>query len=157
MEIILLTIGKTGTDFIRKGIEEYSRRIAHYSPFNIATVPDLRNTRKLSEAQQKTAEGEQILSVLKPGDYVVLLDEHGSEFTSMKLAAWLEKRMAAGHKRLIFVVGGPYGFSPEVYARADGKLSLSQLTFPHELVRLFFTEQLYRCFTILRGEPYHHE
>lgn len=157
MEIVLLTVGKTSTDFVRKGIEEYDRRIRRYTPFSLQSLPDVRNTRALSEDQQKKAEGELILNYVKSSDYLVLLDEHGLEFTSLAMASWLEKRMAAGNKRLIFAVGGPYGFSPAVYDRADAKLSLSRLTFPHELVRLFFAEQLYRCFTILRGEPYHHE
>ena len=111
----------------------------------------------MSEAQQKTAEGKQLLGALETSDYVVLLDEHGTERTSMDYSQWLERRMASVSKRLVFVVGGPYGFSPEVYDRANEKISLSKMTFPHELVRLIFVEQLYRAFTILRHEPYHHE
>ncbi len=156
MDIRLLTVGKTSTKFVNEGICEYAARLEHYVNFSIDSVADIRNTRKMSEAQQKEAEGKQLLDYLKPSDFVVLLDEKGTEFTSPALADWLQKKMAAGYKRILFVVGGPYGFSAEVYARADAKLSLSLLTFPHELVRLFFVEQLYRAFTILRGEPYHH-
>jgi 23S rRNA (pseudouridine1915-N3)-methyltransferase len=111
----------------------------------------------MSEAQQKAAEGKQLLAAIDTSDYVVLLDEHGTERTSMDYSQWLQRRMASGSKRLVFVVGGPYGFSPEVYDRANEKISLSKMTFPHELVRLIFVEQLYRAFTILRHEPYHHE
>lgn len=142
--------------FVKEGIDEYEGRLRHYVNFSIDSVADVRNTRKMTEPQQKEAEGKLLLDYVKPSDFMVLLDEHGKEFTSPQMAEWLQKRMAAGYKRIVFVVGGPYGFSPDVYTRADAKLSLSRLTFPHELVRLFFTEQLYRAFTILRGEPYHH-
>lgn len=156
MEIRLLTVGKTSVKFVKEGIEEYSGRLRHYVNFSIESVADIRNTRKMTETQQKEAEGKSLLDNLSPSDFVVLLDEHGREYTSPDFASWLEKRMAAGYKRIIFIVGGPYGFSPEVYKRADAKLSLSLMTFPHELIRLLFVEQLYRAFTILRGEPYHH-
>lgn len=157
MKITLAVIGKTEVGFVRQGIEEYVKRLQHYVQFNIQYIGDIRNTRNLSEAQQKTAEGRSLLTSLESSDYVVLLDEHGAERTSMEYSQWLQRRMASGSKRLVFVVGGPYGFSPEVYDRANEKISLSKMTFPHELVRLVFVEQLYRAFTILRHEPYHHE
>ena len=157
MKITLAVIGKTEVGFVRQGIDEYVKRLQHYVPFNIQYIGDVKSTRNMSEAQQKTAEGKQLLGALETSDYVVLLDEHGTERTSMDYSQWLERRMASGSKRLVFVVGGPYGFSPEVYDRANEKISLSKMTFPHELVRLIFVEQLYRAFTILRHEPYHHE
>lgn len=157
MKITLAVIGKTEVGFVRQGIEEYVKRLQHYVQFNIQYIGDIRNTRNLSEAQQKTAEGRSLLASLESSDYVVLLDEHGAERTSMEYSQWLQRRIASGSKRLVFVVGGPYGFSPEVYDRANEKISLSKMTFPHELVRLVFVEQLYRAFTILRHEPYHHE
>ena len=157
MKITLAVIGKTEVGFARQGIDEYVKRLQHYVPFNIQYIGDVKSTRNMSEAQQKTAEGKQLLAALETNDYVVLLDEHGTERTSVDYSQWLERRMASGSKRLVFVVGGPYGFSPEVYDRANEKISLSKMTFPHELVRLIFVEQLYRAFTILRHEPYHHE
>ena len=157
MKITLAVIGKTEVGFVRQGIDEYVKRLQHYVPFNIQYIGDVKGTRNMSEPQQKTAEGKQLLAALETSDYVVLLDEHGTERTSMDYSQWLERRMASGSKRLVFVVGGPYGFSPEVYDRANEKISLSKMTFPHELVRLIFVEQLYRAFTILRHEPYHHE
>ena len=157
MKITLAVIGKTEVGFVRQGIDEYVKRLQHYVPFNIQYIGDVKGTRNMSEPQQKTAEGKQLLGALETSDYVVLLDEHGTERTSMDYSQWLERRMASGSKRLVFVVGGPYGFSPEVYDRANEKISLSKMTFPHELVRLIFVEQLYRAFTILRHEPYHHE
>ena len=143
--------------FVRQGIEEYVKRLQHYVTFNIQYVSDVKGTRNMSEAQQKVAEGKALLAILENSDHVVLLDEHGTERTSLDFSQWLQRRMASGSKRLVFVVGGPYGFSPEVYDRANEKISLSKMTFPHELVRLIFVEQLYRAFTILRNEPYHHE
>ena len=157
MKITLAVIGKTEVGFVRQGIEEYVKRLQHYVSFNIQYIGDARNTRNMSEAQQKTAEGKQLLAILEASDHVVLLDEHGIERTSVDYSEWLQRRMASGVKRLVFVVGGPYGFSQEVYNRANEKISLSKMTFPHELVRLIFVEQLYRAFTILRHEPYHHE
>lgn len=157
MKITLAVIGKTEVGFVRQGIEEYARRLQHYVQFNIQYIGDIKGTRNLSEAQQKTAEGKQLLATLETSDHVVLLDEHGIERSSMDYSRWLQRRLASGVKRLVFVVGGPYGFSPEVYHRANEKISLSKMTFPHELVRLIFAEQLYRAFTILRHEPYHHE
>ena len=157
MKITLAVIGKTEVGFVRQGIDEYVKRLQHYVQFNIQYIGDVKSTRNMSEAQQKTAEGKSLLAAIDTSDYVVLLDEHGTERTSMDYSQWLQRRMASGSKRLVFVVGGPYGFSPEVYDRANEKISLSKMTFPHELVRLIFVEQLYRAFTILRHEPYHHE
>ena len=157
MKITLAVIGKTEVGFVRQGIDEYVKRLQHYVQFNIQYIGDVKSTRNMSEAQQKTAEGKSLLAAIDTSDYVVLLDEHGTERTSMDYSQWLQRRMASGSKRLVFVVGGPYGFSPEVYDRANEKISLSKMTFPHELVRLIFVEQLYRAFTILKGEPYHHQ
>lgn len=135
----------------------YTKRLNHYVKFAITTIADVRNTKKLSEAEQKRLEGEQILRLVAESDSVVLLDEHGAELRSIEFAELLQRRMSAGTKRLIFVIGGPYGFSEAVYQRANSKLSLSKMTFSHQIVRAIFTEQLYRAFTILRNEPYHHE
>lgn len=157
MKITLAVIGKTETSFVRQGIEEYVKRLQHYMQFNIQYIGDVKGTRNMSEAQQKVAEGKHLLATLETSDYVVLLDEHGTERTSVDYSQWLQRRIASGNKRLVFVVGGPYGFSQEVYDRANEKISLSKMTFPHELVRLIFVEQLYRAFTILKHEPYHHE
>ena len=158
MKITLAVIGKTEVGFVRQGIDEYVKRLQHYISFNIQYIGDAKGTRNMSESQQKSAEGRLLLSAaLDASDHVVLLDEHGTERTSIDYSQWLQRRMASGSKRLVFVVGGPYGFSPEVYDRANEKISLSKMTFPHELVRLIFVEQLYRAFTILRHEPYHHE
>ncbi len=157
MKITLTVVGKTEVGFVRQGIEEYVKRLQHYAQFSLHYISDVKATRNMSEAQQKETEGRALLGALEPSDHVVLLDEHGSERTSMEFSQWLQRRMASGSKRLVFVVGGPYGFSPAVYDRANEKISLSKMTFPHELVRLVFVEQLYRAFTILRHEPYHHE
>ena len=157
MKITLAVIGKTETGFVRQGIDEYMKRLQHYVQFNIQYIGDVKGTRNMSEAQQKVAEGKLLLAALETSDYVVLLDEHGTERTSVDYSQWLQRRLASGNKRLVFVVGGPYGFSQEVYDRANEKISLSKMTFPHELVRLIFVEQLYRAFTILKHEPYHHE
>lgn len=157
MEIELLTIGKTTTDYIVKGIDVYLSRLRHYIPFTIASINDIKGNRKMSESQQKEAEGVEILNRLSASDLVVLLDERGKEYTSIQFADYLQKQMVSGRKKMVFVVGGPYGFSENVYNRADGKVSFSRMTFSHEMVRLFFVEQLYRGMTILRGEPYHHE
>ena len=157
MKITLAVIGKTEVGFVRQGIDEYVKRLQHYVSFNIQYIGDIKGTRNMSEEQQKVAEGRQLLATLEPSDYIVLLDEHGTERTSMDYSQWLQRRMASGCKRLVFVVGGPYGFSKEVYDRSNEMISLSKMTFPHELVRLIFVEQLYRAFTILRHEPYHHE
>ncbi len=157
MKITLAVIGKTEVGFVKQGIDEYVKRLQHYVQFNIQYISDVKGTRNMSEAQQKVAEGRALLAALDTSDHVVLLDEHGSERTSVEYSQWLQRRLASGCKRLVFVVGGPYGFSDDVYQRANEKISLSKMTFPHELVRLIFVEQLYRAFTILRNEPYHHE
>lgn len=157
MEIELLTVGKTTIRFVIDGIEEYTRRLKHYIPYSIRTIPDIKNTSKMDQAKQKEEEGKKILEAVSNSDYVVLLDEHGKQYGSMEFSAFIEKQMVAGRHKVIFVVGGPYGFSKAVYDRADSLLSLSKMTFNHEMVRLFFTEQVYRAMTIMRGEPYHHE
>ncbi len=157
MKITLLVIGKTTTASIAAGIADYAARVNRYIPFEIVTLPDARASKSMTEAKQKEAEGKLILGSLKPGDRLALLDERGVEMTSRQFSEMLERRAQTVGKRLVFAVGGPYGFSEEVYARADEKLSLSKMTFPHELVRLFFAEQLYRAQTISRGEPYHHD
>lgn len=157
MKVVLLTVGKTNDANFIKSIAEYQKRLKFYIPFDIVELPELKNTRSLSEDQQKQLEGDAILSNIDASDLVVLLDDKGSEFTSMQFSAFMQRSMASGAKRLVFVVGGPYGFSQPVYDRANSKLSLSRMTFSHQMVRLIFVEQLYRAMTILRGEPYHHE
>ncbi|MBO5802008.1 MAG: 23S rRNA (pseudouridine(1915)-N(3))-methyltransferase RlmH [Alistipes sp.] len=157
MNIELIVIGKTDLKEVEALIAMYSKRINHYARFAITTIADVRNTRKLSEAEQKRLEGEAILRLLNDSDHVTLLDEHGSELRSIEFAELVQRRMSSGIKRLVFVIGGPYGFSEAVYQRANSKLSLSKMTYSHQLVRAIFTEQLYRAFTILRNEPYHHE
>lgn len=138
-------------------MEEFCNRLAHYYPFEVETISNIKNTKQLSEEQQKTKEGELIIQSFQAGDFVVLLDECGKEFTSVRFAEYIEKKVHAGLKRLVFVIGGAYGFSPAVYEAAHEKISLSKMTFPHQLVRLIFIEQLYRAMTILQNEPYHHE
>lgn len=157
MEIELLTVGKTTIPFVLDGIAEYTRRLKHYIPYSVKSLPDIRNASKMDHSRQKEEEGKKILEALTPGDFVVLLDERGKQFSSMEFSSFIEKQMVGGRRKVIFVVGGPYGFSQSVYDRADSLLSLSRMTFNHEMVRLFFTEQVYRAMTILRGEPYHHE
>ncbi len=157
MKITLLVVGKTTTGYLKPGIDDYTARLGHYAPFDIQYVQDARNTRNQTEAQQKQSEGRGILSSVDKGDYVVLLDEHGREMTSMQFSEYVQKRMSSGVRRVVFVIGGPYGFSQEVYDRANEKISLSKMTFSHEMVRVIFAEQLYRAFTILNHEPYHHE
>lgn len=157
MEISLIVIGKTNARYLQEGIDEYIKRLKHYIPYSITVLHDIKNTKKLTEEQQKEAEGKLMLDALKPGDCLVLLDERGKEFTSVAFADYLQRKMNAGLRRLVFVIGGPYGFSQSVYDRADEKISLSKMTFSHEMIRLFFTEQIYRAMTIQRGEPYHHQ
>jgi 23S rRNA (pseudouridine1915-N3)-methyltransferase len=157
MTIDLVVIGKTDLDAVTSLMEIYLKRINRYAKFSIVTIPDLRNTRNLTTNGQKKQEGDLILRQLTAGDYVVLLDDKGTEHTSARFAEWLQRRMVSGVKRLVFVIGGAYGFSPEVYARADERLSLSRMTFSHQIIRPLFAEQLYRAFTILGNEPYHHE
>ena len=157
MKIQLLLVGKTTQDFVGNGVEEYAGRLRHYLPFEVAVIPDIRNTRNLSPAQMKEKEGEAILRHVMPDDWVVLLDEHGTSFSSLAFAGYLAKRMLAAPKRLIFVIGGAYGFSGSVRAAARETVSLSPMTFSHQLARLLFAEQLYRAMTIINGLPYHHE
>lgn len=157
MDILLLTVGKTTTSYIQTGIDEYCKRLKRYVPFSIKSLPDIKNSRKLSESQQKEEEGKLILGDLSASDHVVLLDERGEMMTSRGFSEFIQKGMLGGKKRMVFVIGGPYGFSSNVYSRADSKLSFSMMTFSHEMIRLFFTEQVYRAMTILKGEPYHHD
>ena len=156
MKITLLLVGKTTDSRISSLIDEYQQRLKHYVPFELVVLPDLKNAKALSEEQVKSAEGEAILRALTPAMEVILLDEHGREFRSIDFADYMQKKMGSG-RDLTLVIGGPYGFSKPVYARADGKLSLSQMTFSHQMIRIMAIEQIYRAMTILRGEPYHHE
>lgn len=157
MVIELIVIGKTDSKEIAALVETYARRVNFYCRFALTTLPDVRNTKNLTVKQQRTAEGEAILRQVAEGDFVTLLDERGDEMRSVEFAFWLQKRMNSGLKRLVLVIGGPYGFSEEVYKRADARLSLSRMTFSHQIVRAIFAEQIYRAFTILNNEPYHHE
>ena len=157
MNIELVVVGKTDMKEVESLVAMYTKRLNHYVRFAITTIADVRNTKKLSEAEQKRMEGEQILRLINDSDHLMLLDEHGAELRSIEFAEVLQRRMSAGTKRLVFVIGGPYGFSEAVYQRANSKLSLSKMTFSHQIVRAIFTEQLYRAFTILKNEPYHHE
>ena len=157
MNIELIVVGRTDMKEVSALVDMYSKRINHYAKFSITYLPDLRNTKNLSEPQQKVAEGEMLVIDVTVGDYVVLLDVAGEEMRSVAFAQWLQKRMNSGVRRLVLMIGGPYGFSEAVYARANAKLSLSKMPFSHQIVRAIFTEQLYRAFTIIKGEPYHHE
>lgn len=156
MKIELIQVGKTVNRIFVDGINEYLGRIKHYVPFSITTIPEIKNTKSLSESQQKNLEASLILKQIQAQDTVVLLDEHGKEFRSVEFAAWLEKQQQVV-RRLVFVIGGPYGFAESVYERANSKISLSKMTFSHQMVRMIFCEQLYRACTIIQGEPYHHE
>ena len=157
MSIDFLVVGKTDSREVEALVEMYTKRVNHYCKFSITTLADVRNTRNMAASRQKQLEGEAIMRLITEGDYVVLMDERGQQYTSMEYAQWLQKRMLSGVKRLVLVIGGPYGFSEEVYARANQKISLSKMTFSHQIVRAIFAEQLYRAFTILNNEPYHHE
>lgn len=157
MNIELIVVGKTDMKEVEALVAMYTKRLNHYVRFAITTIADVRNTKKLSESEQKRLEGEAILRLVNDSDHLMLLDEHGLELRSLDFAELIQKRMSAGTKRLVFVIGGPYGFSDAVYQRANSKLSLSKMTFSHQIVRAIFTEQLYRAFTILKNEPYHHE
>lgn len=157
MKITLLSVGKTEEKYLLQGIDIYLKRLKHYIKLEITELPELKNTKGLSQDQQKTKEAELILKKITTTDFVVLLDERGQELSSLQFADLLNKRMLASTQNLVFVIGGPYGFDSSVYQRANDKLSLSKLTFSHQMVRLFFAEQVYRAFTILKGEPYHHE
>ena len=156
MKTALILVGKTNDTHLQAIINDYAERITHYMPFEIIVIPELKNTKSLSEEQQKVREGELIMKQLTAQDTVILLDERGKQYRSLEFAKWIEKQQLTA-RRLVFVIGGPYGFSSTIYDRANGKISLSMMTFSHQLVRTIFTEQLYRACTILKGEPYHHE
>lgn len=157
MGIELIVVGKTDLREVETLVEMYARRLTRYVRFAVTALPDVRATRAMTVVRQKRAEGESILRQVADGDYLVLLDERGAEMRSVEFAGWLQKRMNSGVKRLLLVIGGPYGFSEEVYARADARISLSKMTYSHQIVRAILAEQLYRAFTIINNEPYHHE
>lgn len=157
MKITFLVLGKTDDKYINEGISKYLNRLKHYIKFELVEIPDLKNTKNLREDQQKAKEAELIQKALNPTDHVILLDEKGTEFTSRKFSEFLNKKMVSGIQNLVFIVGGPYGFDESIYKLASSKISLSKMTFSHQMVRLFFIEQVYRGFTILKGEPYHHD
>ena len=157
MKTILMVVGKTTDKHFAAAIQEYVTRISHYVPFSIEVIPELKGTKNLSESEQKECEAKLIRKAFQAGDYIVLLDEHGKERRSVEFAQWLQKKMSAGPRRLVFVVGGPYGFAPSIHQLAAEEISLSQMTLSHQMIRLLFTEQMYRALTILNGEPYHHE
>ena len=157
MKISFITVGKTDMTWVRQGLDMYVSRLKHYAPFELVEIPELKNVSALTRDQIKVKEGELVLKALKPSDDLVLLDEHGRELRSIEFAKYLEDKMISSRRDIVFVVGGAYGFSPEVYSRANGKISLSKMTFSHQIVRTIFAEQLYRAFTIIKGEPYHHE
>lgn len=156
MQVELVVIGKTNTVYLQTGIEEYVGRLKHYIPFKLTLIPDVKNVKSLSQEQLKEKEGDLILKPLDKGDFLVLLDENGRTFSSVAFSEYMQNHMLAGRKRVLFVIGGAYGFSNEVYQRANAKVALSKMTFSHQMVRLIFVEQLYRAMTILKGEPYHH-
>ncbi|MDC6389527.1 23S rRNA (pseudouridine(1915)-N(3))-methyltransferase RlmH [Maribacter sp. PR1] len=157
MMIKLLTIGKTDSSELQNLINVYEQRLGHYIKFNLEVIPDLKKTKNLSVDQQKSKEGELILKSLSNTDVLILLDENGKHYSSLEFSNYLQKKMNSGLKQLVFLIGGPYGFSDDIYKKASGKISLSKMTFSHQMVRLFMVEQLYRAFTILRNEPYHHQ
>ncbi|MBP7358420.1 MAG: 23S rRNA (pseudouridine(1915)-N(3))-methyltransferase RlmH [Prevotella sp.] len=156
MKTVLILVGKTINKHFIANIDDYVSRISHYMPFEVVTIPEIKNSKNLTEQQQKENEGSLILNKIQQSDYVVLLDEHGDELRSLNFANWLQKKQSVV-RRLVFIIGGPYGFSSDMYAKANEKLSLSKMTFSHQMVRLIFIEQLYRACTIIKGEPYHHE
>lgn len=157
MKITLLTVGKTEDSYLKEGIDKYIKRLKHYVKTEIVELPELKNTKSLSEDQQKSKEAEMILKKVGAADFLILLDEKGMELSSPQFAAYLDKKALGSVQHVVFVIGGPYGFDNEVYQRANDKLSLSRMTFSHQMVRLFFIEQLYRAYTIIKGEPYHHQ
>lgn len=157
MKITLLCIGKTDDKYIQEGLDKYLKRLKHYISFNFVVIPDVKNAKNLSEAQQKEKEAELFFKYIAANDQVILLDERGKEYRSVEFADFLEKKMVSSVQHLVFLIGGPYGFADAVKARANGFLSLSKMTFSHQMIRLFFVEQIYRAFTIMKGEPYHHE
>ena len=156
MKVKFIVIGKTDQQYLQEGIKEFHQRIIHYVPFDYQVLNDIKNNRNLTEEQQKEKEGEALLQKIQPGDELILLDVAGQEFDSVEFARFLERKMISGTRNLAFMVGGPYGFSPAVYKMATARISLSRMTFSHQLVRLVFSEQLYRALTIIKGEPYHH-
>ena len=157
MKITLLMIGKTDLSYLKEGIDVFVKRLKHYVPFEMKIIQDIKNSKNRSFEQQKTKEGELILQQISKSDDVILMDEKGKEFSSRLFSEWIEKKMIAGTRNLVFVIGGPYGFSDEVYRRANGKIALSRMTFSHQMVRLIFVEQIYRAMSIMKGEPYHHD
>lgn len=157
MKITLILVGKTDKKYIAEGIDEYEKRLKHYCKFEVKVIPDIKNTKAMSADVQMQKEGEQILSLLRPSTEIILLDERGQEYTSVDFARFIEKKGVVGQSDITFIIGGPYGFSPELKKTASSMVSLSKLTFSHQLVRLLFVEQLYRAMTIIKGEPYHHE
>lgn len=157
MKIRLLAIGKTDHKALQSLMDDYQQRLKHYVKFEIDIIPDIKNAKNLSESQQKEKEGELILSKIQATDDLILLDENGAQFTSVEFSNFLQKKMNAGTKQLVLVIGGPYGFSEAVYGKSVGKISLSKMTFSHQMIRVFVIEQLYRAFTILKNEPYHHQ
>ena len=157
MKITLLTIGKTEDKYLLEGIDIYLKRLKHYIPFKILEIPELKGTKSLTREQQKIKEAELIFKNIHSTDHVILLDENGQEFSSKQFSNFLNKKMVGGQQHLVFIVGGPYGFSKEIYLRSNEKISLSRMTYSHQMIRLLFTEQLYRAYTILKGEPYHHD
>lgn len=157
MKIVLVVIGKTDEKYLESGIVKFIDRLKHYIPFELKVISDIKNTKNMKPEQQKAKEGELILAQFKAGDEVILLDEGGKTFSSRGFSGFIENKMVRGLKRLVFVIGGPYGFSKDLYARSNGKVSLSEMTFSHQMVRLIFVEQLYRAFTILKNQPYHHD
>jgi 23S rRNA (pseudouridine1915-N3)-methyltransferase len=157
MKIALLQVGKTSERYLTEGIAAYEERIRKYTAFEVFTIPDIRSTRNMPAKEQKAREGERILQFLKNDDYIVILDDKGNEFSTIEFSSWLDKMFMSQKKRIVFVIGGAWGFSDDVYKTADIRLSLSKLTFSHQMVRLLFLEQLYRAFTVIKGEPYHHK
>lgn len=157
MKITLLTVGKTDKDWVRQGLDIYVSRLKHYIPFTLSEIPELKNVSSLTSAQIKQKEGDLILKQIRPGDDLILLDERGKQFSSVELAKNLQDKISYSGRDIVFVIGGAYGFSDAVYERADSRISLSRMTFSHQMVRAIFIEQLYRAFTIMKGEPYHHE
>ena len=157
VKILLLTIGSTDKKYMKEGIDDYVKRLSFYLPFEMKVIPDIKNRSSYSTELQKEKEGQLILNQISSGDYLVLLDEHGNEYSSLEFSKWIEKKMIAGTRQLVFVIGGPYGFSNTVYQRSDIKISMSKMTFSHQMARMIFVEQIYRAMTIIKNEPYHHE
>lgn len=157
MKIKIIAIGKTHKSFLMEGENEYLKRIKKYIPIEKIEIPDLKNAKKLTQKQIKEKEGKLLIAKIEPHSLIVLLDEKGREFTSMKFSTWIQDKMNRGYKNIIFLIGGAYGFSDEVYKLANEKIALSKMTFSHQMIRMLFTEQIYRAFTILNNEPYHHE